>query len=362
VLNKPVRMFLLNDLGTPLNAFAQSNFDFCPDRNNYAWPCASNESDATGPNAGQFAGYMLLGEQNLKNMGFADAKATFLHELVHTQDQSDSRGHMWTVNGKTYRYGADDIHYFVEATPNLAMSYMEGIANTIAYLYSSTQRTKAMNWFAGNDFLVVETVMPPASAGLSISQDAWLYRQISSSNPPGPGIQLPSPPYNTNIHNNYRGYRVRSLAPRFIIHNEQIIALIFSEYARKVGLSTYMNALKGSNNQLFRVCASGIAILFNSLCYAGIPAGQTMQNVTSSTVPGPKTYLYPLALADYFTGYQASTKEQFKAIFEDMLQQEWVDAYWIAAKDNVRTAVPLGTSGPLNVSDQVNRIAAALGM
>ncbi len=361
IINKPVEIFLLNDLGTPLNDYAQTNYGFCPDGDNYAWPCASNISnDGSTPQA--TAGYMLLGEQNLRLLGLSNSKATFLHELVHTQDQADSRGHIWEVNDQDFRYGADGDHFYTEATPNIAMSYTEGIANTIAFLYSASSKNDAIRWFAENQILFVETTRPDESLRIRLSPDAWLYDLMRLTTPPGPGIIVNDPNIREILRTNYRGYKIRDIPPRFIMHNEQIIALICTEYAQRTGFSTYMNALKRSNNQLFRVSAGGLAILFTNLCEAGVPAGQSVQSVTTSSTPGPKTYLLPLALADYYTGYRAQNAAEFKAMFENLLSDQWVNAYWTLAKDLIRTAAPIGSDQTLNVQAQVTAIVAALGI
>jgi len=147
---------------------------------------------------------------------------------------------------------------------------------------------------------------------------------------------------------------------RFIVHNENIIALTFSEYARHLGLPKFLAALKTNDATLFRVSTSPIAQLYNTLCRAGLD-GRPLSSVMGVNEAGPKPYLIPLAYADYFTAYRSQTKADYKAIFEDMLPQEWVDLYWDGYKDLVRRAVPIdATHAPTfgNLTD----ISIALGV
>jgi hypothetical protein len=76
---------------------------------------------------------------------------------------------------------------------------------------------------------------------------------------------------------------------------------------------------------------------------------------------GPKPWLIPLAYADYFTSYNATTKADYASIFENMLPQEWVDLYWDWYKARVRLAAPLGPTMPPR-REHLTDIATALGV
>ena len=158
----------------------------------------------------------------------------------------------------------------------------------------------------------------------------------------------------------YAYFRIRDLPPRFIAHNEMIIALVFSEYARHLGLSKFMNALKANDRTLFRVSTSPIAQLYSTLCRAGLD-GRPLSAVTGVTEARPKPYLIPLAYADYFTAYRSQSKDDYKAIFENMLPQEWIDLYWDGYKDTARAAAPINSSRALEFGD-LTSIAIALGV
>lgn len=378
IVNKPVIVYLYDDTAGSLSNAAVNNWSMCLDDPNAAvrkaWPCASNQSTSDDANQawarcmgqtvparqdGQYAGYMHMGAHYMNRQGLPWTKGTFVHELVHTQDRSDMRLHLFWVNGANYMYGSDGTHYDVEAVPNRAMTYMEGIANTITLLYSGSDANFYFNWFSRNDNMMVEINPNPPGTGagaprcevaVAPSADAWLYNQIVRSGATERGRARSGA---------YGLFRVRDLQPKFIAHNEFIIALIFSEYSRHISLNKFMQALRASNNQLFRVSASGIATLFKNMCEAGLAPGETLTSVSASGITGPKKYLLPLAYADYFTAYRATSKSQFSEIFENMLPQGWIDLYWDTEKDNVRTRVPMpATPQWSNVTD----IAIALGI
>ena len=74
---------------------------------------------------------MTLGQAAFNGGTAGSATGTFIHELVRTQDRSDRREHMFTISRSSHSYGADGTHYDVEAVPNLAATYQEGIANAV---------------------------------------------------------------------------------------------------------------------------------------------------------------------------------------------------------------------------------------
>ncbi|MGE5178780.1 MAG: hypothetical protein ACM3PF_06800 [Bacteroidota bacterium] len=379
VLDKPVIIMLLNDSGT-LNTSAFNHWDACNNGHGKAWPCAfnfSNDDDrradcakktgkaVPGRRDAIWAGQMALGEAVFTgDPGWATS--TFIHELVHTQDRSDGRPHMFWLTGRSYNYGADGSHYGVEAVPNLAATYQEGIANTLRLIVNEKRRKEMFDWFANNDVVYVEKALVPPGTGpdavlpcdLSTSypsDDIWLYQQLkkagaheitpSGGSPAGPG---------------YAYFKIRDIPPRFIVHNEYILSLTFSEYARHMGLPKFMAALKANDATLYRVSTSPVAQLYNTLCFAGLE-GRPLSSVTGVNEAGPKPYLIPLAYADYFTGYTSKTKADYAAIFEGMLRSEWVDLYWDGYKDAVRGAVPIDASHTPKFDD-LTSIAIALGV
>lgn len=386
IVDKPVQVFIYDDVAA-LNNAAKTKWGMCSDAQTAtfrAWPCANNQSTAddftqavhqclgqTPParTDGTWGGYMHLGAHHLNANQLSWTKGTFIHELVHTQDRSDSRNHLFWVNGSRFRYGLDGNHYSTEAVPNLAMSYKEGIANTITLLYEGNTANQRFNWFSSNGNYHVEINPNPPGTGVGAlhrcqvastpSPDAWLYNQmVAAGNTETRRINVVTNA-TTGATTTYAEFRIRDVQPKFIAHNEFILALIFSEYARHISLETFMRALRTSNDQLFRVSASGIAILFENMCAAGLPSGVSLDQLSRMSVAGPQKYLLPLAYADYFTAYRSTNKNQFKEIFENMLPQGWIDLYWDTARTRVRTAVPMRATPQWG---DLTSIAIALGI
>lgn len=394
IVNKPVIVYLVNDMGSQMTDVAINRWGVCIDEpdSNRAWPCAINMSlsddghqecarrsgrPAPVRRDNTWAGSMVLGawhsvsdDRNIPNRRWT--LDTFIHELVHTQDRSDDRGHQFFTDKRSYRYGNDDNHYTQEATPDLAMTYQEGIANTITLLYDAQEARDKFQWFAENGVLIVERPAPGPAQGLPCwtgvtapSRDIWLYNQLLDLHTQ----ELPAP--SPDDWPGYAQYRVRSLPPRFIVHNEFILSLIFSEYVRHIGFDSYIAALRAANSRLFRVSAPSSAVLFDALCSAGLPQGQTAASLAAQagTIAGPKPYLLPLAYADYFTGYQSTSKAEFAGIFENGLAQAWIDLYWDRYKDGVRSAVritatPAMTTPRNNIPrrEDLTTIATTLGV
>jgi len=383
ILDRPVLITLLND-ATPLTQDALDQWEACPEESSYAWPCARNASvidDARqacaeaqrqavpGRQDARWAGSMTLGQHVFNSTRAGNPLGTFVHELVHTQDRSDGAAHMFLVSQNSYNYGDDGQHFYTEAVPNLATTYQEGIADAVMLMVDGQINQRMFDWFSRNDVMMVEktALTPGTGAGqapcgwpvTSPSPDIWLYNQLHAA-----GVREVHP---RNALANYAYFRVRDLPPRFIVHNEFIIALVFSEYARHLGLSNFLNVLKANDATLFRTCASSIAVLYDALSRSGMGGGRPQQTflppgaLTGRPDDQPKPYLIPLAYADYFTSYNSTTKEQYASIFENMLPHDWVDLYWNLYKDRVRLAAPLGPTLPPR-RQHLTDIAIALGV
>jgi len=381
IVNKPVIVYLLKDTNGPITAIAQTNWGACMSPSNRAWPCAINMSfiddwyqecarrgripSPTKRRDVKWAGQMALGAYEAYNRNRQWVLGTFIHELVHTQDRSDDRGHLFWVQNQPFNYGQDGRHFWNEAVPDLASTYKEGIANTLSFLYDNQKMQDTFRWFADNGFVMVEKANASPSAGpgdgpcvaAAPSRDVWLYDQLRNAG----AREIASP--NPNPYPNYAVFRIRDLPPRFIVYNEMILALVFSQYAQRLGVQRFLSALRAADAQLFRTSTSGSAVLFDTLCRAGLPQGQAPESLLARQVSTAeaKTYLLPLAYADYFTSYRSATKAEFQTIFENRLDQVWIDLYWDRHKDAVRRAAPL-TSSSSPHPNGLTTIATALGL
>jgi len=375
VLDKPVMLMLVNDVDAPLTSAAMDKWDACDDGSGHAWPCASNMANSddfrarcakmqgkTAPaRRDAWAGQMTLGQTVFSSGSGGNTLATFIHELVHTQDRSDRDDVRFWLSNKWYNYGADGTHYTIEAVPNLRATYQEGIANTMALFIDNERRKKMFDWFANNDVVLVEKALVPqsvyfnthacASAWEFPSQDIWLYNKLIAA-----GAKEISP----NPKATYANFQIRSIPPKFIVHNEYIIALTFSEYAWHLGMGKFLKALKSNDALLFRTKNSPISKLYETLCTMGLE-GRALSSVQNVNEAGAKPYLIPLAYADFFTSYQSKTKADYATIFEGKLPQAWVDMYWDGYKDAVRSVAVIDASHKPRF-DQLTDIAIALGV
>lgn len=344
----------------PLNAYAKANYLHDPEyRHEHIWPAGwrgdSNPGTVEHPNPGtHHIGFIHFGESFATAYGIAEMRRTLVHEIMHTQDYSDVRTHIWGRFG----YGPDEHHTCYELIPNIADAFGEGIANSMTFVYSSSTINEAISWFANNELCIVET--PPSDADIQShhlpARANWIYTQISSTTPPGPGMAAAL---------GYRGYHLADLKPRFLMHNEQIIGIIGAEYALKLGKSKYYQAIQTGNGSLFRVSTSAHARWFEALSTTAIPSGLSMNVIPRSSQP-EMPYLFALALADYFTYYQSTTPEEFKTMIDSSFSSDWANLYWLAGRETVRRVAPITLTGGrpqvLNVRENIDAIAASLGI
>lgn len=349
---KPVLILLINDL-QPLNAtmtvggrtvnVAAHHWGVWIGPGNRVWPSARHNSDDS-----PWAGQMSLGAHTFTNSSQwggqgRKVNATFIHELTHTQDASHRRGHIFVVERRNYAYGPDNVHFTNEAVPNRAAVYSETIADAMAFLYSSDEEQEYFNWFADNGALRVEKTEPPASL-----RDFWLYNRLQEAGVAESSIRNA---YSEATRARYAFYRIRDLPAEFIAHNEMIMALVLAEFTRHVGNPVLFDALGSANASLRNVSASGMAVLFEEMC-------RRAEQMPFGEGSGAHPELLPLAFADYFTAYRATSAADFNTIFESMMPRSRVAAYW-AVRDQVRRDAPV--SNPPVWTDLTN-VAMALGV
>lgn len=348
IQDKDVQVWIYNDK-VKINKYTRDQYDPCEDENGYVWPCAGNFDDDENE-SNLFAGYMHLGVKNMNKKGKEWTYATFIHELMHTQDKSDIRAHIFYSYSteKWYHYGKDGDHYYQEAVPSTNSAYGEGIANTLSLIFDPEQYLVSFTWFANNGDLWVETKKDRKAK--DIPARAWLYDRIKKV--AGPGRRIKD-------MDDYRAYKIRDLPARYIIHNEMIIAMIFSQYGLHVNDYKFLKAIKKSNKE-YNERSSSIANIFKNMCEAGLPKGETPGTVLETDAP--MTYLLPLAYADYFTGYNAKTIKEFNAIFEYKIPWVWVDMYWKHGRELVRNRIPIDDPTYYPVTEDLTDIAMTLGI
>jgi len=352
-----VRVVMFDDVTQAMQprATVRANWGGCPQPNGSMWPCATRYGPERTPIGAMWLGANYFATTNQSKL------STFLHELMHTQDGTDGRAHLFTVGSRTYRYGADGTHYSTELVPNRAMTYKEGIANAIRLMYHGSASRRYLDLVANNDFLWVERTEPPAGSG--IHPDAWLHRQLTAA-----GVTPDTVPADllsrlrSELVDNCDAYRIHHLPPRFVLHNEYILALIVSEYTRYVDPIRFFNGIRETNDALFQASGSGLAVLFDVLCHAGLPDGTTLADVSRASYAGQQSHMLPLAYADYFTGFRTTSKSEFAELFENLLPQGWINLYWDVHRDTARTAVQAPSAAHAARDNDLTALAMALGL
>lgn len=344
---RPIMVLLWNDKV----AFEPSSVAFgnkpCQDTDKYVWPCAAHW---TRQQNNKWGGYMHIGLHHSTSNGVQWLKETFLHELMHTQDKTLDKGNSFIVFGKSYRYGADNSHYFREATPNKRLAYMEAIANVSPMYYNFKDFEKWFKWFSSNGKIYVEKTAPSDWAkflkqyfGADYHDDIWLYDQIKKDSKAGQGT-----PYNKS----YVTYKIKQLPGKFIIHNEQVMALIITMTSMHVAdIDPFIWATKEYNKRIAINQNQDPFALFVKIFAEGMLSyNETIQSIkdeldNSTSLNGPNgkpyTVILPLAYADYFTAYTCKTKDDFKALFNNEMNTDLIDIYWEHFKDNIRKDVPV---------------------
>ena len=356
IRNKPVEVFLLDDLNITLAATATSNYADCQSGGKF-WPCASGLPQSN-PNAGKmYLGAHFFSNYNPMSWPASRIRAyrygVFLHESTHTQDNVSWRAHLHYLGGRWFSYGSDGTHYLDEILPDVNATYMEAIANAFAMYYDQDYYNDTFFWFAQGGNMTVEH--PPASGppGFTSWQPTFQARSITPLRTRTVSLGT-TPPSSTT----YSDYRMDQVPLDIIMNNENILAVMLESVRRYGGTTPYMTALKTSNGELFNSPANPVATLFRNMCRVGLPSGvRDITDLNAST--GNAAYVFPLALADFFTGYQSQTKAQFKQIFSNQAYMDpWIDSYWDHHRATVMAAAPL-TCG---IGDLVNLIKQALGM
>ncbi len=348
--NRPIVVILWNDT----TAFSRSDVALsnkpCQDSSQFVWPCASHWT--TSQNA-DWGGYMHLGIHHTTSKGLTWLKNTFLHELMHTQDATMQLGNSFIVFGESYRYGADGSHFFTEATPNKRLAYMEAIANVAPMYYNFSDFQRWFTWFTNNDNILVERTAPPNWVrtlgqlfGAGYNDNVWLYDQIR--NHPNGGVGTPHP-----VHTTYNQFRIQSLPSEFIVHNEIIMAMMMTMTSLHIAeMDPFIWATKTFNtritaNQNQDPYALFVKIFAEGMLQNGQTIAQVKRNLEDrlySISPEddiPYAFILPLAYSDYFTAYSSTSKTEFKALFNNEMDNDLIDIYWDYFKDRVRTNVTI---------------------
>lgn len=360
--NRKIAVFLWNDQTT----FSQTDVPSTvhnprPDSRGRVWPHASHWTLAQQANWG---GYMDVGTYYINTRGNGNPRAnglqwlkeTFLHELMHAEDQTNSLAIPFYIDGHWYHYGNDGTHFYTEAVPSKRFAYMEAIAHVAPFYYNYSQFQHHFAWFNRNGNIRVERNAPSQWTrwmnqifGSGYSDNVWLYdqiRQATGSN-------------GTRLDSRYSVYRIQDLPGKFIVHNETVMAMMMTMTSMHVAdidpfiwaVKTFNTRISANQNQdplaLFvKIFAEGM--LRTGETFASIKQELDGQNFTAASVDTPYTFILPLAYSDYFTGYTATTKNEFKALFNNEMDTNLIDIYWDHFKSRVRGSISIRSTRTLS--------------
>jgi hypothetical protein len=352
-----VGFYVVNDntaIPTASKTSVQNRFGICYDSNDFCWPCAitcrqdcnNTFSGCTSARSRGWLGSFSIGNNFVKDNMFnlPYCYGTIIHELTHTQDNSDSRPN-FLVNNNWQSYGADDMHNYTELIPDPTMSFKEGLANYFSSMYDPTELNSIVRAFTINDTLMVErpvtgcnrTPTVDAGAGGSgrrIDRDVFLACDIERI-----GIPRVSPP--VFAQNGYDYYRFNSLPASTLMHNEMMITLVLSAYSQSLGADIVRDGITNATQIWCNNSDFALATLFNELSRIGMNNVHTdTTSIRNGSYTGAKPYLIPLAMLDVFTKFEGD-KAQFLRLFNDGSNRMrfWVDAYWdgrTALKESLR--------------------------
>ncbi|MDH7480451.1 MAG: hypothetical protein QHH26_00580 [Armatimonadota bacterium] len=327
ITEKTVTIYFIDDLNTSITNTSPTWYDACLD-SGHAWPCSYAGTDTT-PASITFGSYWLNDTSQFPD--FNSILATFCHELMHAQDLSEDRTHMYG----NYYYGADENHYFIEAIPDMSMTYKEGIANMVGFYFYGRWAEQAISWFTRNGFIIVEKTVPPG-----YSSNLFLYSMLKQAGVPeitsGADFEYFKKLYGSSVASTYGIFRIRSLPADIIKQNERIIALILYNHGLYTSFDDVFEAIQQVNPSLYRTCDSAFARLVEALC---------SQRASPQVESSPDEYLLTLALCDYFTCFKSQTQNEFASVFENMLDSQLIQAYW-EKRDQIKAAVDINHPAP----------------
>ncbi len=305
--------------------------------NNRVWPCAWHLTTGEDP---KWGGNVHIGQYFASEYGLKELQATFIHEFMHTQDPVSILYQRFLVGGHSYDYGFDEDHYGEEAMPNKRMAYGEVIANVLGLMYNNTSMESYLDWYVSNGNIMVEKQMPNDffkvnRQRMGFSDDVWLYDQINNTHGPGTPHRRSS---------RYVTYPIRSLAPKFLIHNEMVSAMALALTSYHVrDIDPFIYAVKEVNKEIVNNQQQDpFALIVNKFALGLTSRGDSptliLTDLKSNGVQNEPYYaILPLAYFDYFTGYGATSKSEFNTMFNDELDATLLSIYWDFFKNKVRT-------------------------
>lgn len=343
IRDKPVIVYLIDDATAPLNEDARVRWGRWIDtQRNRVYPaaydfsaseelrtqCEQRRGVASEPRLdNDYAGEIAIGAQvDLKAGSGGVVAPLFLHALVHTQDRTCSKRHVYGPLG--YPTEDEQTKALAYATfPDLKTAYREALAYTIACWYSNEFYESLFGSVFPQTTLLMEKEPYPSFAEYPDGHDCadlyspstgdWLYTRLTNE----AGSKVRESRY--SFYPGFASITLRDLPSDVLGQNEFVLSLVFSSYLPHIDRDVFLETMKKVYTETPEN-VSAATYTIQLLCEAGTG----------------NTSLLPFAYLDYFSGYAAKSLDEFKNLFSDVsLVEEWLGKYWEKYHEQVRSAV-----------------------
>ena len=247
---------------------------------------------------------ILLGAHEMSNMGSKWVKGQFAHGLMHSRNHPGMAAHQFYPLNE----GSNSV---IMTVPNIEKTYWESIANMASYLTEADLLVETFDWFSVNGIVRVKAERGPEDQ--QVKGSPWLFDRLKVDSEGEDVEGMPG----------YRQYRLFDLHPQAIINNEAVMGMLLSRYAKYVGYSNTFRTIHQETPNALRANGNYMGSLLDKLC---------QQAYEQRKEENGQVYLLPVALADYFIDYNASTVEDFSALFDDQLPRHWIETYFQQAR------------------------------
>lgn len=315
VTDKKVYVYLYNDVPNVAPHKTWTDTIYCTNKsayaaghNNASWPCANTFTnrnlDATG-HIGIGAHFFSPTRTTGSWSGEKDKGHVFLHELVHTQIPLVLESTL-TVN----MYGSDGGHSLYELIPSRNSAFNEGIATSFAYRYYLPSNLAMTKWYNDNSILYVDNLK---SCSATSTQAHCLQTRLTKASVAAEA---------TCWHDTAACYKLRNIPSNLLMYNENVSANILYEYMQHFGSEMMLvRDIKAATTEMAKSTNYTFAPLFKEMVKSGL-------NFSNSSKPaGTRTHgqFLPIAIVDYFTGYQVKDKVTLGSVFDVTWDANYTD-------------------------------------
>lgn len=300
---KKVYVFLYNDVP---NAAPHSSWIYCKNSSSYpaansnaSWPCAQYFDDRTLEASGHIGigAYFFSPTRTTGDWSTTQDKGhVFIHELVHTQVPLVLESSLGSVD----MYGNDGSHNFQELLPSRNSAFNEGIATSFAFRYYVPGTLSMTKWYNDNMIMNIDNLTgcgalpPPAHCLQTRLTGASVAAEGACWNPKA------------------TCYKLRSIPASIVLYNENVSANILYQYMQQFGSELMLvRDVKNALTEMNKSSNYTFAPLFKEM----VKSGMNYRNSKAGAGVVTHGQLLPIAILDYYTGYQIPDKATLGSAF-----------------------------------------------